>query len=123
MAGLDGIHVVAVGSPVARRAQERARAVTLRRLVIELYARSVGQLWIESRQRGLDRRDVQVVVAARHDIPPGSGPPIVDHCRGPDEPLLWVADIVAGAARAHRQGEAAFVEILGRRIEVIDVDI
>lgn len=62
---LDGVHLVAVGSPVVRRRQERARAVTLRRLVFELAARGVARLWVESRQANLDRRDVAVVVAAR----------------------------------------------------------
>ncbi|MGH3567739.1 MAG: hypothetical protein ACRDRH_17250 [Pseudonocardia sp.] len=46
----------------------------------------------------------------------------VQHRRGADEPLLWVADLVAGAVRAHRQGEVGYREVLGRRVEVIAVD-
>jgi hypothetical protein len=122
VAELSGVHVVAVGSPVPRRGQERARAVTLRRLVFELHARGVRRMLIEARQVRLDRRDVQVVIAARYDLPRGVKRPEVQHCAGSAEPLLWIADIVAGAVRADRQGESGYIDLLGSRVEVIAVD-
>jgi hypothetical protein len=36
--------------------------------------------------------------------------------------LLWIADIVAGAVRAHRQGELGYRDLLGSRLAVIDVE-
>jgi hypothetical protein len=102
--------------------RSRPRAITLSRLVFELHARQVTELWIEPRQVQLDRRDVKVVIAARHDLPRGARRLEVRHCRGGDEPLLWIADIVAGAVRAHRQGETGYREVLGERVAIIAVD-
>lgn len=117
---LDGLHVVTVGSPVHRRGQERARRISLRRLVFELHAVGVEKILMEARQDVLDRSDVQLVRDARHDLPKGTHLR-VDHERGADEPLFWVADIVAGAVRAWHQGHSAYRDILGDQVDVIEV--
>ncbi|MEJ2869765.1 DUF3800 domain-containing protein [Actinomycetospora sp. OC33-EN08] len=120
VAGLDGVHVVVVGAPVPPRRQERARRLTLRRLTYELHGMGVTRIVIESRQQVLDRRDVTLVTATRNDLPKGTRLR-VDHQRGADEPLLWVADIVAGAVRAGRHGVDDHRELLGALVEIIDV--
>lgn len=100
---LDGFHIVTVGSPVPRRRQERARAVCLRRLVAELHGYGVSQLIMEGRAAKLNARDVQTVAGARYDLPRGASFR-VDHTRGAAEPLLWAADVIAGAVRASEEG-------------------
>jgi hypothetical protein len=120
IAGLDAFHVVAVGAPVTPRKQERARAICLRRLAFELNGLGVTQLFMESRQQVLDRRDVQTVQQARFDLPKGTLLH-VEHRRGALEPRLWVADAVAGIVRAHCQGDPAYRELLGDRLHLIEV--
>ena len=47
----------------------------------------------------------------------------VEHKPGALEPLLWVADIVAGVCRAHRQGlELEYRDVLGHLAIDIEVD-
>ena len=107
VAGIEGFHVVAVGTPVPRRRQERARAACLRALVSALHGFGVQQLLIEARAPDLNRRDVATVQGARFALPKGSRFR-VDHIPGSAEPLLWVADVVASvvrsAAKAVRSG-------------------
>lgn len=111
LADLDGFHLVAVGSPVPRRRQERARACCLRRLVLELAAFDVEMLVLESRTATLDVRDVETVKGARFDLPRGTSFRVA-HERGRDEPLLWAADIVAGAIRAKKDGRPGYRRLI-----------
>lgn len=115
-----GVHVVSVGSPVPRRRQERARSKCLTALIVELSAFGVNHLYLEARERTLNERDIATVVAARRSLPKGTQLR-ADHVSGADEPLLWVADIVAGAVRAHRQGDGQYAEVLGDQLMDFDV--
>lgn len=45
----------------------------------------------------------------------------IDHVPGSAEPLLWVADIVAGTARASHHGGTAQRELLGERVHLLEV--
>ena len=116
-----GLHLVAVGSPVPRTRQERARARCLTTLVAELHSYSVTDLVIEARTKELDRRDVATVTGARYQLPKGTRFR-VDHFVGSSEPLLWAADIVAGAVRAHREGNSTYRDRLVDHLYEIDVD-
>jgi hypothetical protein len=121
VAALGGIHVVAVGSPVPVRKQERARSKCLAKLVVELHGFAVGHLFMEAREPQLNKRDVQTVQRARQfDLPKGTRFRI-EHLPGGTEPLLWVADVVAGACRAERLGQDKFREVLGDT--VLDFDV
>ncbi|MGH3965377.1 MAG: hypothetical protein ACRDRY_19300 [Pseudonocardiaceae bacterium] len=120
VAGIEGFHVVAVGSPVPRRRQERARAACLTALVGELHGFGVQHLLIEARAADLNRRDVATVQGARFGLPKGARFR-VDHIPGSAEPLLWVADVVAGVVRASRQGSPVQLELLGERVHVLEV--
>jgi hypothetical protein len=120
VADIEGIHVVAVGTPVPRRRQERARAACLTALIGALHALGVQHLLIEARSAELNHRDIATAQGARFALPKGSQFR-VDHMPGSDEPLLWVADIVAGAVRASLEGSSTHVELLGERVHVLNV--
>jgi hypothetical protein len=122
VAQLAGLHVVTVGAPVEPRKQERARHISLRRLVFELHDRGVATIWMEARQSTLDRADIELVQQTRFDLPKGSRLR-VEHAPGASEPLFWVADIVAGAVRAQRQGQPGYQATLGDTVQVIEVEL
>ncbi|MGW6201236.1 hypothetical protein ACWF0M_34175 [Kribbella sp. NPDC055110] len=96
IAGLDLSAVVVAGSPVHRSKQERARRCCLERLLYELASIGVREVCLESRTATPDRRDIRLVDSARRKglIPRGF---MVGFARPRDEPLLWIADAVAGA--------------------------
>jgi Protein of unknown function (DUF3800) len=121
IAELGGFHVVTIGAPVPHRRQERARAACLTRLVHELHGCDVHTLFMESRTRVLNLRDVRTVSWARRLLPK-SDDFQVEHLPGGTEPLLWVADVIAGAVRAHREGEPAYRQLLDDRLYEIAVD-
>lgn len=76
---------------------------------------------VESRTPQLNQRDVATVAGARFQLPKGTEFR-VDHRAGPEEPLFWAADIVAGAVRAHREGQANYLKFLGECVYEIEVD-
>ena len=83
---LDGFHVVAVGSPVPQRRQERAGAMCLKALVFELAGFGVREIVMEGRTAQLNLRDVRTVAGARYEL----GMPFrIWHVSGAVEPLLW----------------------------------
>ncbi|MFG3207952.1 hypothetical protein [Streptomyces sp. NPDC048192] len=122
VAALDGLHVVAVGAPVRPRRQERARAHCLNLLVCELHGFGVEHLFMEARDPVLNARDVATVQQARYALPKDAVFRL-DHLPGTAEPLLWVADIVAGAVRAEKLGEPRYREILGERVIDFPVEV
>lgn len=116
VAAVEGFHIVTIGTPVPKRRQERARARCLDRLVVELHGYGIGSLVLEAREPELNRRDIATVKGTRHRLFPGGAHFRVDHVPGPTEPLLWTADILAGAVRAEQEGNPRYREILGDRI-------
>ncbi|MFC4081514.1 hypothetical protein [Amycolatopsis samaneae] len=121
LAEQPGFHVVAIGSPVPTRRQERARAWCLRRLVVELHGFGVDSLVLEARTSVLNARDVDTVKGARFALPRGTRF-WVSHLPGRDEPLLWAADIVAGAMRADKEGRSACRQLLRDCVYEIEVE-
>jgi hypothetical protein len=89
-------------------------------LVVELHGFDVVELVVESRTRALNQRDVNTVIGARFRLPKGAEFR-VEHLPGADEPILWAADVVAGAVRAAKQERPACREILADRVYEIDV--
>lgn len=118
---VGGMYIATVGAPVRRKGQERARRISLRRLVFELHSVGVTQIYVEARQDLLNRRDVQLVRDARFDLPKGAELR-VDHRPGAEDPLFWIADIVAGAVRADREGRGGFRAVLAGQLDVVEVD-
>lgn len=118
---LSGLHVVAVGSPVPVRKQQRARRKCLAELVVELAGFDVGRLYMEAREPQLNAQDVKTVQHARRFKLPKGTPFRIEHLPGGTEPLLWVADVVAGACRADRLGQGMYREALGDT--VVDFEV
>ncbi|MGC4959708.1 hypothetical protein ACLQ2P_41480 [Actinomadura citrea] len=121
VAGIGGLHVVAVGSPVPARRQERARRKCLTELVVELHGFQVNHLCMEARQSQLNQRDVETVQHVRRFRLSKETRFRIDHVAGASEPLLWVADVVAGACRAERLGQGAYREALGDTVMDFEV--
>ncbi|OEJ36381.1 hypothetical protein BGK72_39070 [Streptomyces agglomeratus] len=109
----SGLHVVAVGTPVPKRRQERARSKSLTALVVELHGFEVDQLYIESREAALNKDDISTVARARQTVLPKGTVFRADHVHGRAEPLLWISDIVAGAVHAQRKGDPQYTAMLG----------
>ncbi len=119
----DLVHVVVVGAPIDPKRQERARRQCLERLVFELDALAVSQVWLESRTQSLNERDRRMFAAlhAKHAMPTDLH---IDFALPTDEPILWVADAVAGAVGQARRGAALDVrETLGHGIDEIDIPL
>ncbi|SEE80346.1 hypothetical protein [Jiangella alba] len=109
LAGLPTLAIAVVGAPVNPRRQERARRHCLGALLFELADAGVDEVCLESRNPVADRRDLDVVggFRVRGVVPPTLR---VAHARAGDEPLLWAADIVAGAICAAEGKEPAYRE-------------
>jgi hypothetical protein len=108
--GLDAIAIVASG--VQPRRPERARRHCLLRLLWELHERGVCDVLLESRFR-LDESDRRLIGHAQRA---GQVDAALRYAfeRPGNEPLLWPADVVAGAvARAVADGDASFLDALG----------
>ncbi|WP_409494954.1 hypothetical protein [Amycolatopsis sp. cmx-11-12] len=90
-------------------------------MVLELSAFQVETLVLESRTSTLDARDVGTVKGARFALPKGTVFRVV-HQPGRDEPLLWAADIVAGAIRAAKEGRPSCRRLIEDRVYEIAVE-
>lgn len=122
VAGLGGLHVVVVGAPVALRRQERARAKCLAQLAWELHSYDVEHLVAECRTDVLDRRDIATISRVRQQALPKGARLRITHERGAVEPLLWIADVVAGAVRMSRLGNPGPRAQLDPCVYEVDVD-
>lgn len=108
---LDTPHTVVVGTPISPQRQERARRLCLERLLYELTALGVSQVWLESRTQSLNARDLTMVAAlrSRGGIPKSL---VIDFAQPEQEPMLWLPDAIAGAVAGHYRGEAIAFNIL-----------
>jgi len=110
-----GVVVVADGMAPGR--QERARRQCIERLLTELTGQGITSVVFERRHPELDARD-RVMVAAlqrRRSIPAGlhaSWQPAAA------EPLLWLADIAAGAAALAQAGDHTYWQELAAAFTV-----
>lgn len=118
---LDSVHLVTIGTPVPPRNQERARRISLQRLAYELNSLGITRILLEARQSTLDRHDVAVIQQVRYSLPKGTQLR-ADHQPGADEPLFWLADIVAGAYSADRRGDHRYRPHLEHKVQLIEVD-
>ncbi|PZF82643.1 hypothetical protein [Jiangella anatolica] len=115
LADLPVLPIVTIGAPVDPRRQERGRRHCMAALLFELAEAGVEEVWLESRNPTADRRDLHVIggFRTRRIVPGGLR---IGHARPGDEPLLWAADIVAGAASAGAGGDAAYRELIGAKL-------
>jgi hypothetical protein len=119
----DLLHVIVVGAPIDARKQERARRRCMERLVFELGVLSVSQVWLETRTRSLNDRDRRMFAAlhAKHAMPADLR---IDFALPTAEPMLWVADAVAGSIGQARRGVGRDVrDALGHGVTEIDIEL
>ncbi len=123
IAELDTLHTVVVGAPVDTTKPEKARAACLVRLAAELAGLGVQHMLFEGRTALQNRRDVAIIaeLRSRRTIPERFA---VDFAGKGDDPMLWIADIIAGAVGASLTGtDVAPLDALGSSVEVIRIDL
>jgi hypothetical protein len=101
---------VVIGSPLAKKKQERARRKCLQTLLPHLEQMGVTYVVMERRTPSLVQKDQKMITAIRGKQLIGSGLRI-DTAMPKEEPMLWLPDAVAGAFGAAR--DAGHVEYLG----------
>jgi hypothetical protein len=118
LAGLDVMYVLAVRACADREPIARRRAKCLATLVAELDAGGVDHLLLESRSAAQDNQDLRLIarMQASRRLPNSLR---VDHARGASEPLLWIADIVAGAFGTAVRGLADDFDEIADAVQVI----
>jgi len=104
------ICIVTHTDDVATRS-ERRRRHALRTLLMHFRAQGVDHIALESRGAISDRRDIAFMNGIRSQrlVAPEQR---IEHIPGPEEPLLWAADIVAGATVQHRVGAPQYLKTL-----------
>lgn len=106
------LHVTVTGSPLDPHRQERARRLCLQQLLSELEHAGVERVWFDSRRQHQDRLDIEAIDAFRARRILGRTLR-ADHIRSADEPLLWIADVVAGVLSTD---DVKYLEPLDRSI-------
>ncbi len=107
--------VVLVGAMLQHKKEDRARHQVLKHLLWELDQNmNVRHVVLESRGASQDRRDLTIVGGLRNSKHL-SRRLIVSHGQPIQEPLLWIADAVAGAAGDQRCGNPSHYQSLGTR--------
>jgi hypothetical protein len=103
-----------VATPVRERRWERARRRCLVRLVWEVAERGADGLVLERRESRQDAADRRVLAATvRGRMRYAFAVPT-------DEPLLWIADVIAGAAGiAIGDGDTRYLDLLGERVVLV----
>lgn len=121
IASLRARHLTVVGSPMALRRQERARALCLRRLLCDLHGRGVSSLTLEARPRELMRRDLRLVdgLRAQQAIPPTF---LVTHQLPDQEAMLWIPDQVLGMVGESLSGDGRRLSLLGSSMRIVRLD-
>jgi hypothetical protein len=115
------LHLTVAGVPVRRDKQERARRICLEAFLRELESAGVEHVNFESRGSADNRRDLEVVGGFRAQRYLKSIR--VQHLDPRTEPLLWVADAVAGALGCHLRGESHHWERIKDPVELCDIHL
>jgi hypothetical protein len=93
-----------------RNKTERYRRKTLESVYHGLVALEVVDLTLECRSNTQDGHDIKHIVALQGQ---GFDKRLrINHLRGGDEPLLWIADAVLGSLDAEYLGENSYMEAL-----------
>lgn len=104
--------------PLPKR-QDRARALCVGSLVWDLRHLEVSHVVFESRQDHNDRKDANTIERARR-AQTASPELTYAFSRPRDEPLLWVADALAGSISAQiAEGNSAYIEQLPAKLLTI----
>lgn len=123
VAQIDIAAVVVIGTPMAKKNQERARAVCMESMVVALTAMGVEQVLLEERTPSLNERDQLLIRSIRGKklIPKAMR---IEVGQPSAEPMLWVPDIVAGAVGADRVHDLPqYLDAIRPMVEVLDVPL
>jgi hypothetical protein len=123
VAQIDIAAVVVIGTPMAKKNQERARAVCMESMVVALAAMGVEQVLLEERTPSLNERDQLLIRSIRGKklIPKAMR---IEVGQPSAEPMLWVSDIVAGAVGADRVHDLPqYLDAIRPMVEVLDVPL
>lgn len=102
---------VYVCQPIAPRRQSGARALCLNVMLWDLWQAGVDELVFESRQEHGDAADRRTILAAQR-ARRASQDLTYRFARAIDEPVLWMADALAGAATAQIADGPAYLDRL-----------
>ena len=121
IAATSDLQIVVVSRPVHPRRQERARARCTESLLAQLQVLHppVRDVVFESRTDVLDRRDGARIEGLRASMRIGPGLRFSFATKA--EPLLWIADAVAGAESARVGGDERYAQALDDRLIRIDI--
>lgn len=114
-------HIVVIRSGDRTTRSERRRRMCMKRLLWELEQLGVVRVCLEARERKQNSRDRQLLDQLRAGRELG-GQLRMDHIPGPEEPLLWIPDAVAGAVVAARLGDLQYRAIIDHQIRQILID-
>jgi len=123
VAEVDMAAVVVIGAPLAKKKQERARAVCMETLVVHLATIGVTHVLLEERTPSLNDRDMKLIEAIRGKklIPTEMR---IDVGRPSAEPMLWMPDIVAGAAGADRvRGNPQYLDLIRSAVTQLHIPL
>ncbi|NYI06228.1 hypothetical protein [Allostreptomyces psammosilenae] len=118
---LPALHVVVVLNGQPGESSERRRRKCLRRMAWELDQRDVVELVAEARERKQNGRDLEVFQALRAERSIRAGLRLF-HEPGPSEPLLWIADAIAGAYTAWCAGDPVYYETVAPVVDLVECD-
>lgn len=118
VAGLPVRHLLVVRDDCRDEPSERRRRKCLEHLLWILdSAHDVGSVTLEARQSRQNAGDLQLLKVMRSARIIRSGLRM-HHVAGPQEPLLWIPDVVAGAFSAGRGGDRRAYAPLVQSVEV-----
>jgi len=123
VADLQALHVIVVGRQMDPSRQERARRKCLERLLHLLAEAQVERVVLESRSPRLNAADGSLVdmLRVRNAIPAMLR---ISTERPETEPLLWVADAVAGAIRMAVVGtDGHHLDTLAAKTEIVELRV
>jgi hypothetical protein len=121
VASLHLDHIVVVRCTDVEESSERARRKSLMCLLAFLAELGVYCVCAEARQRKQNDHDLKLVRGLRssHQIDHRMR---LEHVPGREEPLLWIADMVAGAYAAWARDNSRYLEVLGDGLTVVECD-
>ncbi|MDQ0733524.1 hypothetical protein QFZ57_004383 [Arthrobacter sp. B1I2] len=117
---VDAAHVVVVAAPLDPRRQERARAKCMERLFAELGDLGVSSVFLESRTKSLNERDMRLVDKFRGSR--AMPPTLRVEVQLPSlEPMLWIPDQILGAIGDAEAGDDQWLGIFSSHISRHDI--
>ncbi|MFB9743815.1 hypothetical protein ACFFOU_22095 [Pseudonocardia sulfidoxydans] len=98
---------------------ERRRRLCMARLLPELHTAGVTDVYLESREKKQNAGDIELLNGLRRQKALTSDLRIY-HVPGPNDALLWVPDVVAGAMGSQLAGEPVYLDMFATTLVVYD---